>query len=110
MAQVQVCKCWIDPILSFLKDGANRYLIIDGNLYKIGYVIPFLACLHPHQAQEALLEIYEGLCGGHPSAMLFALKIGRQGYFWPTILKDAQELVKKYDKCQRFVNVQHLLA
>ena len=30
------------------------------------------------------------------------------GYFWPTLQKDAKEFVKKYDKCQRFGNVQHI--
>ena len=125
MAPIQVCKFWIDPILDFLKYGtlpeekkaakkikyiSNKYLIVDENLFKRGYVIPFIACLHPHQAQAALLEIHEGLCGGHPAARSLAWMIGRQGYFWPTILRDAQELVPKCDKCQRFANIQYLLA
>ena len=34
---------------------------------------------------------------------------GNQGsYFWLTMQKDAVELVKKCDKCQRFRNVQHI--
>ena len=32
----------------------------------------------------------------------------KAGYFWPTMQKDAIELVKKCDKCQRFGNVQHI--
>ena len=32
----------------------------------------------------------------------------RAGYFWPTMQKDAAELVKKCDKYQRFGNVQHI--
>ena len=64
-APVQVCKCWIDLIMDYLKDGAlpadkrmakrikyisNRYVIKEEALYKRGYIIPFLTCLHPHQA------------------------------------------------------------
>ena len=93
---VQVYKCWIDLITDYLKDGAlpedkrvvkmikyisNRYVIMKASLYKRGYVIPFLLCLHPHQAQMALLEIHEGLCGSHPTARSLTLKVGRQGYF-----------------------------
>ena len=37
-------------------------------------------------------------------------KTVRAGYFWPTTQKDATELVKKYDKCLRFGNVQHILG
>ena len=106
--------------MDYLKDGAipedkrmakrikyisNIYVIKEAVLYKRGYVIPFLTCLHPHQARAALLEIHEGLCGGHPATRSLALKVGRQGYFWPTILQDAKELVKKCDKCQWFANV-----
>ena len=62
---VQICKCWIDLIVDYLKDGAlpedkkvakrikyisNRYVIIEAALYRKGYVIPFLLCLHPYQA------------------------------------------------------------
>src|ERR1700733_3701420 len=122
---VHTCKCWIDPILNFLTTGAlpedkktakrikyisNRYTVIETALYKRGHVLPFLLCLHPHQARAALLEIHEGLCGGHPAARSLAFKVGRQGYFWPTILQDAKEMVKKYDKCQRFSNIQQLPA
>ena len=32
----------------------------------------------------------------------------KAGYFWPTMQKDAVELVKKCDKCQRYGNVQHI--
>ena len=37
-------------------------------------------------------------------------KVIRIGYFWPTMQVDAKELIKKYDKCQRFGNVQRLPA
>ena len=37
-------------------------------------------------------------------------KVIQIGYFWPIIQVDAVELVKKCDKCQRFRNVQRLLA
>ena len=37
-------------------------------------------------------------------------KIIRTGYFWPTMQKDAREFVKRCNKCQRFGNVQCILA
>ncbi|GAA0184389.1 hypothetical protein LIER_31677 [Lithospermum erythrorhizon] len=36
-----------------------------------------------------------------------ALKITRIGYFWPTLVKDAMDFVKKYDICHRIGSVQH---
>ena len=32
-------------------------------------------------------------------------KLIRAGYYWPTVLKDAQAYVKACDKCQRFSNL-----
>ncbi|GJY72729.1 reverse transcriptase domain-containing protein [Tanacetum coccineum] len=39
--------------------------------------------------------------GGHHGANLTAKKVFDTGFFWPTIYKDAHELVKNCDSCQR---------
>ena len=80
-------------------------MIREGVLYKKGYVLPFLTCIHPHQVQIVLSKVHQGLCGGHPAARSLALKVRRQVYFWPTMLQDAREFVKKCDKYQRFENI-----
>lgn len=54
-----------------------RYVTMEENLYRRGYNIPFLLCLHPYQAQAALLKIHESMCGGHPAARSLALKVRR---------------------------------
>ena len=55
-----------------------------------------------------LREIHKGVCGNHSRPRSLVGKTVRAGYFWPTMQKDAVELVKKCDKCQRFGNVQHI--
>ncbi|GJS50537.1 reverse transcriptase domain-containing protein [Tanacetum coccineum] len=42
-----------------------------------------------------------GPTGGHHSANLTAQKVFDAGFYWPTIYKDAHELVKNCDSCQR---------
>nr|GEY28702.1 reverse transcriptase domain-containing protein [Tanacetum cinerariifolium] len=42
-----------------------------------------------------------GPTGGHHSANFNAKKIFDVGFFWPTIYKDAHDLVKSCDSCQR---------
>lgn len=39
-----------------------------------------------------------------------AMKMIRQGYYWPTAHKDAYELVCKYDRYQKFVIIPRLLS
>ena len=55
-----------------------------------------------------LREVHEGICGNHIGVRSLAVKTLRQGYYWPTILKDAMELVKKCKICQEHAQISHL--
>ncbi|GJS56738.1 reverse transcriptase domain-containing protein [Tanacetum coccineum] len=44
---------------------------------------------------------HNGPTGGHYGANYTAKKVFDLGFYWPTIYKDAHELVKNYDSCQR---------
>ena len=67
-----------------------------------------MKCLRPEEAEYVLREIHEGICGNHSGARSLAKKTIRQGYFWPTIERDATAYVKRCDKCQRFAPVSRL--
>ncbi|GKV49801.1 hypothetical protein SLEP1_g56532 [Rubroshorea leprosula] len=71
---------WTDFIFSFLRDGvipedkqeamklrkkASRYTLVDGVLYKRSFSLPLLRCLNPYEAEYALREVNEGVCGSH---------------------------------------------
>ncbi|VVA38606.1 PREDICTED: rve domain-containing, partial [Prunus dulcis] len=62
------------------------------------------------QGDYVLREIHNGVCGDHSGSRFLAYKAFRQGYFWPTMHQDANSLVKRCDKCQRFGNVPHIPA
>ena len=70
--------------------------------------MPYPKCLALDEAMYVLLEIHKGVCGNHFGPRSLMGKTIRASYFWPTIQKDAAELVKKCDKCQQFGNVQHI--
>ena len=55
-----------------------------------------------------LREVHEGICGNHIGARALAGKVLRQGYYWPTILKDATDLVKKCRICQENAKISRL--
>ena len=69
-----------------------------------------MKCVNEKEAKYILEEIHERVCRDHPSFRSLVSKVIRIGYFWPTKQVDAKELIKKYDKCQRFGNVQRLPA
>ncbi|KAL0398238.1 UNVERIFIED_CONTAM: hypothetical protein Sradi_2167100 [Sesamum radiatum] len=81
--------------------------MIDGQLYKRGFSQPFLKCLTPEEGDYVLREIHEGICGNHIGGRALAGKALRQGFFWPTMLLDAHELVKRCRACQEHANVSH---
>ncbi|GKC76349.1 reverse transcriptase domain-containing protein [Tanacetum coccineum] len=58
-------------------------------------------CVFGQEALEILKACHEGPTGGHHSANITAQKVFDAGFFWPTIYKDAYELIKSCDACQR---------
>ncbi|GJX78648.1 reverse transcriptase domain-containing protein [Tanacetum coccineum] len=58
-------------------------------------------CVHGKEALDILEACHNGPTGGHHGANLTAKKVFDVSFFWPTIYKDAHELVKNCDSCQR---------
>nr|GEX73174.1 reverse transcriptase domain-containing protein [Tanacetum cinerariifolium] len=53
------------------------------------------------EAVDILTAYHSGPTGGHYGANYIAKKVFNSGFYWPTIYKDAFELVKNCDSCQR---------
>ncbi|KAL5571186.1 hypothetical protein UlMin_020783 [Ulmus minor] len=118
VGSIVVRPCWMDPIISFLRDGtlpadkfearrlrfrSARYFLDKGKLYKKGFSSPSLLCLDEDRGKFTLEEVHAGVCGNHSSGRTLAHRILRQGYYWPTIQTDSLDFVRKCDKCQPFI-------
>nr|GEX14227.1 retrovirus-related Pol polyprotein from transposon 412 family [Tanacetum cinerariifolium] len=57
--------------------------------------------MHGKEALNILEACHNGPTGGHHGANLTAKKVFDSSFFWLTIYKDAHELVKNCDSCQR---------
>ncbi|GJT75959.1 reverse transcriptase domain-containing protein [Tanacetum coccineum] len=84
----------------FFKD-VKHYFWDDPFLFKICADQVIRRCVHGKEALDILEACHNGPTGGHHGANLTAKKVFDAGFFWPTIYKDAHELVKNYDSCQR---------
>ena len=82
-----------------LKVRASRFVLIRDVLYKRGFSRPYLRCLSHGEANYVMKEVHEGICGNHSRARSLVHKLIQAGYYWPTMLKDAQAYVKACDKC-----------
>ncbi|XP_057760836.1 uncharacterized protein LOC130981249 [Arachis stenosperma] len=105
---------WRTPLIRYLQTGdipndihneikfkrrAGFYTLLGSELYKRGFVIPFLKCLNMADAKLAVDEVHEGICGTHIGGRSLASKILRAGYYWActrsntaTIVKDMHQL------------------
>ena len=82
-----------------MSQRARNYTILDGHLYKSGVVAPWLKCITIDEDSELLQEIHSGSYGLHIGVRPLVSKAFRQGFFWPSALKDAEYLVKTYEGC-----------
>ncbi|GJZ29253.1 reverse transcriptase domain-containing protein [Tanacetum coccineum] len=90
----------------FFKD-VKHYFWDDPYLFRIYADQIICRCVFGQEAIEILKACHEGLTGGHHSANITAWKVFDAGFFWPTIYKDAYELIKSCDACQRQGKISH---
>ncbi|KAJ3705468.1 hypothetical protein LUZ61_009173 [Rhynchospora tenuis] len=83
-----------------VKRWALEFTIMDGNLFKKGYGIPWLTCVGRAKADELISEIHEGICGSHQGMSSLSNRIIRAGFYWPTLRKDVEEFIRRCEKCQ----------
>ena len=123
VAPIESEPSWMDPIWDYLIDGclpddpkeaskirvrSARFINHRGSLYKQGFFTPILKYIAGKDADYVLREVHEGICGNHIRARTLAGKVLRQGYYWPTMLRDATDLVKKCRIFQEHAKVSHL--
>nr|GEY53890.1 reverse transcriptase domain-containing protein [Tanacetum cinerariifolium] len=109
------CPTWMTELVNYLKEGilpgdkkearklrlkARQYELIEGILYKRSFLTPWLRCVRPLQAEYVMREIHEGSCSMHAGPRSIVAKAIRLGYFWPTMHKDAQDMIRKCSDCQ----------
>ncbi|KAM1271028.1 hypothetical protein ACFX2J_031890 [Malus domestica] len=84
---------------------ATRYLIINDQLYKQGFNLPYLRCLTPAEAETVIREIHEEVCEDPAGSRSLVHKAFHQGYYWLTLHQDAIRISRSYDKCQRYTTI-----
>nr|GEY44757.1 reverse transcriptase domain-containing protein [Tanacetum cinerariifolium] len=84
----------------FFKD-VKHYFWDDPFLFKICVDQIIRRCVHGYEAINILKVCHYGPTRGNHGPNLIANKVFDSGFYWPTIYRDAQHLVKNYDVCQR---------
>nr|GEZ94207.1 reverse transcriptase domain-containing protein [Tanacetum cinerariifolium] len=83
----------------FFKD-ARHYFWDDPYLFRTCADQIILRCVAGKEASDILDACHSGPTGGHYGASYTTKKVFDLGFYWPSIYKDAFELVKDYDSCK----------
>ncbi|XP_037410766.1 uncharacterized protein LOC119274211 [Triticum dicoccoides] len=86
---------------------AGSYTIVNRELDRQSVTGVYQRCMELEKGMEILIDIHQGECGHHAASRALVAKAFRHGFFWPTALDDAKELVKKCKGCQKFSTKQH---
>nr|GEY02986.1 reverse transcriptase domain-containing protein [Tanacetum cinerariifolium] len=90
----------------FFKD-VKHYFWDDPYLFRICANQIIRRCVHGKEAYDILKASHEGPTEGHHGANFTAKKVFDAVFFWPTIYRDAHNLVKSCDICQRQGKISH---
>nr|GEW92858.1 reverse transcriptase domain-containing protein [Tanacetum cinerariifolium] len=78
---------WMTELVNYLKEG-----ILPGDEKEARNL--------RLKAQYVMREIHEGSCSMHAGLRSVVAKAIRLGYFWPTMHKDARDMIRKCSDCQ----------
>src|SRR5881396_498350 len=79
---------------------SRRYVVVGGEeLYRRGTSGILMRCISEEDGRKLLKEIHSGICGNHAASRTLVGKTYRQGFFWPTTVTDADELIRKCEGC-----------
>jgi len=113
-------RTWMTPIKAYIDEGkladdpleaktikrrACKHTIIEEWLFKRGFSSPLLKYLNPDEALYALEEVHEGIVDQHLGGQTLTRKLLIASLYWPTMMSDSMEYVKKCDKFQRLGGV-----
>jgi hypothetical protein len=117
---------WRKPFIDFIldqlapDDKAEReritrrsanYVVIGSDLYiKAASTSILMKCILRSEGLQLLAEIHSCECGCHTASTNLVDKAYRSGFYWPTAVNDAKDLVKRCKGCQFFAKQQHLPA
>ena len=58
-------------------------------------------CVPEEEEQGILNHCHESACGGHFASQKTAMKVFQSGFYWPSLFKEAYQMCRVCDRCQR---------
>ena len=78
---------------------AKSFVLVEGELYKRGHIRILQLCIPGEQGKLLLGDIHGGACGHHATPRTLVGNAFRQGFYWPTAVADAEQIVHTCEGC-----------
>ena len=73
---------------------AKTFLLLDGEMYKRSPSGILMRCIPRQEGIKLLEDIHSRACGHHTAPRTLVGNAFRQGFYWPTAVVDATEIVR----------------
>jgi hypothetical protein len=83
---------------------AWNFKIIDKDLYRMAVCAPLIKCVSRDEGKHLLNEIHSGMCSSHIGKRALVGKALREGFYWPSAVADALEVVKTCSNYQKHIH------
>ncbi|GJV69792.1 reverse transcriptase domain-containing protein [Tanacetum coccineum] len=88
-------------MIAFNDENEPPWFADIANYLVCNVLIKGMWCVDGKEAMDILEACHHGPTGGHHGPNYTAKKVFDSGFFWPTIYRDAHDMVKHCDACQR---------
>jgi hypothetical protein len=89
---------------------AKSFTLIDGEMYKRAVSGVLQQCIPIPQGRELIRDIHVGICGHHAAPRTLVGNVFHQGFYWPTAVADASDVVRTCEGCQFYTRKTNLPA
>ncbi|GJV05409.1 reverse transcriptase domain-containing protein [Tanacetum coccineum] len=89
-------------MIYFLGDSSTSWFADIANYHAENFIIKGMSrCVHGQEVVDILTACHNGPTGRHHGGNYTIKKVFDSGFYWPTIYRDAHDLVTRCDACQR---------
>ena len=89
---------------------AKSFVLIDNKLYKRSPSGIMQRCIPIPEGKELIRDVHASICGHHAAPRTLVGNAFRQGFYWPTAVADATDVVRTCEGCQFYARKTHLPA
>ena len=84
-----------------LKKYVTRFKVVDGKLLKRSFQERWMVCIPAKEVNGVLSNPHQGEPARHPGGRKLWQMALHEEYYWPTMQRDAQDIARKCQACQR---------